>query len=143
MIEHFPALLLVGMAWNNKNQPEEKTEWKPSKFDAENIKRGMEGFATETIGKHKIYPFHLYLESKGIVSITREGMYAGTISVRSPLEYRRAQDAYGLLDWIKEKDLEQVFAAMPEEKAIYDSKIAAMIKEIGEFMRTKKVANPN
>jgi len=133
MIQHIPlGLLIVGMAWNKKDQTADEFAWKPTKNDVLAFRAELKQYEPKIINGRKFYSFEQHLVKKGICKILDDG----TLAVTSPEMYKREQDIKGLSDWIAEQDQKAYFQANPEEKLAWREEIRSMFKDMKLVIKT-------
>lgn len=120
---HMLGLALIGFA-RQVVAPVEK--WKPSHQDAKEMREGMKEFETKVINGRKWYPFEQYCASKNLIKAGSKGEFV----VLYHQGWQQAMDTKELMDWQDWQDREAVFAAMPEEREIYEAKLEGIRKEI-------------
>ncbi len=72
------------------------------------------------------YPFELYCEKEGLLSFDRHG----DIMVKNAFGYARAIETNSLKEWLDQKDMEQLFATFPGERAAYELRLEPIKKQI-------------
>lgn len=132
---HF-SLLLVGMAWNKKNDPlEDEFKWKPTREEANELRNALQKFKVQKIGGRNWYAFEQYCLSLGIIKELN-----GYIVVRSPEEWRKKNDLWDYMKWEDQKNLEMFFQANPEERVAYEQRLQAIVEECRKVIHGMKVA---
>lgn len=106
--------------------------WKPTAKDAQELSESLKNFAAKEINGKKQYPFEQYMESKDVVSF---GSF-GQIQVKNPLMYDRMNQIESLRSWIADKDMEAIFQAFPEERAIHQAKIKKLMSSVSRISTT-------
>ncbi len=123
-----------------RSKPEQKAEWKPSMADVQKLSDGMKQFSTIEIDCHtekksykkKLYPFEQYAMSQNVIKIKSDGQ----ISVVSPFNWKNLCETYDLLKWKTEKDQDAFLQAYPEEREVYEQKVASLIEDISSMFKT-------
>lgn len=127
---------LAGFALFAIRKPkEEQQEWKPSLTDSNLLEEEMKEFHVKEVNGKKQYPFELWARSKGYISFTDHGQ----ISVVSAFEWKRALKTYDLLKWKRNKDMDALFQAYPEEREAYESKLEVVKNQIRALFTSMKV----
>ncbi len=119
------------MSKYNKQSNEEQSTWKPSAKEAKELGEALKAYSPRIIGKRKIYPFQLYLESKGIVRFDGKG----EMLVSSPSEFWKQNEINSLYEYIRDAELKSILEQYPEEKAAHQKKVGAIFKEMREMLK--------
>lgn len=107
------------------------SDWKPSRKEAMDLSEKLKAFTPTMVAGHRHWPLELHMEKEGMISFDD----FGRIRVKNPFLYRRTLEINGLREWIEEQELESVLQQFPEERAIHQKKIQAMIQEIKHMLR--------
>lgn len=113
------ALLAV-----RKVEQQASAAWKPSPKDVDDLAAKLKEFEKKEVNGRMQYPFELYLESRNIISFDEFGRW----QVVNTHIYPRENETYAFLQWREDKDRESMFNAFPEEREVYQKKIAEIAK---------------
>lgn len=116
-----------------KKEVVERTVFKPSAREAQELRENMKAFSSTTVNGRKQYPFELFLESQNIISFDKFGM----IQVVNQQAYKKYIEINSLRQWIDEQEMEKMFQMYPEAREEYSQRIQAMFADIKSLFKSK------
>lgn len=112
-------------------QKEDAVAWKPSFHEANDLSDKLKLFSKKEMNGKMQYPLELFLFKEGVISFDQ----FGRVQVVNPFQYHRYTQINSLREWLAEKDMQNLFQSFPEEKELFDLKIAEWIKKCRQVIR--------
>ena len=122
---HALGFLLIGFA-RKFREASQSEKWQPSSREANEMREGMSKFDVKVINGRTWYPFEQYAASQTLIKAGKHGEFI----VLNTTGWKHALETKDYMEWQNEQDRQSLFAAFPDEKEAYESRVELIKNDI-------------